>query len=1106
MRGSNGFEIRRRAAMCIFFCAMAVVLFGVCGCGEQLTRMEENQIKLQAMVAANAREIATLSSQIHTGAAEINQGIQNVDAKAQGIAADVQTVQNDQRQLRETVVAGHQNLDAKATALQEGQQTLQTGVTNVNEVAQRTASDLTTLARQHTQLGETVQANQRELNDRFGVVVSNQGGIQTGIANLSEADQGLARDIASVSVKQDAMTASMQTAAEALNDKIAVLDRNQQDHQAALSGMAAAQTAMQESLNGNHEQVAGRLASLAESQQGLQASVDTLDGKVARMSEDAAVAASTLRQTVGANHDTVMGQIAAMAAAQRDLQAGIGLLNGKADTAATDSQAAVSSLAESIRVNREVVTGQMAASLQNQQAIQASVQDLHGKADVLTANLANVSTEQAAAKGTSLANHDAIITAMAGLSDSHQSLRSAIELANDKADRIGSGLAEMASDQKALAEASRANHEILVDRLGDLSKSQTDLHAGINALSSKTDVIAAELTAAAQRQTALQQSVAAGNETAVAHATAVAQNQQNLKAAVDALGIATHQVSTDLTALASAQNSFRQTQQNHNEAMATRTAALAEGQQTLRGQVELLSATTSQTALSMLTLNNGQATFQQTMQAGMNGLTERADQTAAHVKGMVEQNTALSQSMTAQAAALAENQQTMKTDIGRMAGVVDRAYADLTAVSLAQDTLQSTLANRSDEISGRVARLDNNQKELADSINILTATAGQTALDVMGLATGHAELNRSIKAGNDEVIARTTTLAQNQQTLGGQLDVLTATAGQTAMDVLTMNDNQSRLGQTLQGGLANLDSRTTVLGENQQHMQGSLEILTATAGQTAADVLAVNEGQARLGQTLQSGLTNLDSRMITAGESQQRMQGSLDALTTLAGQTADDVAAAANNRQDAIAKAIQSHDESTAGRITQLGDNQQKTQSELDAVATTLGQTARDITALNENQARSEQTAQAGREQVAASLAEIARNQQGWIERFDAAQARVQAMADSIATLDQQLGKLQGTLQTGVQSTATLLDVNGQQRQQFEAKIAQDVQAMIEAIAQLRQVHVQLQEQMSQVQKSTQNQAETLKTTIDQIKQPIPEAKVSDAVKSAQPVVVQTGE
>ncbi len=1105
MRGSNGFEIRRRATLCIFFCLTAVVLFGVCGCGEQLTRMEENQIRLQAMVAANAREIATLSSQVHTGSAEISQGIQNLDTKAQGIAADVQTVQSDQRQLQETVVAGHQNLDAKATALQEGQQVLQTGVTNVNEVAQHTASDLTALAQQHTQLNETVQANQRELNDRFGVVVSNQGGIQTGIAHLNEADQGLAQDIASVSGKQDAMTASMQTAAEGLNGKLTVLEQNQRDHQAGLDAMAAAQTAMQESIHSNHEQVADRFASLAESQQGLRAGIETLDGKVARMSEDATGAATALQQIAGANHDTVMTQVAALAAAQQNLQAGVDVLNGKADKAVEDSQAAVSSLHESLRVDREAVAGQMAAGLQNQQAIQASVQDLHGKADGLAANLATVSAEQAAGRETSRTNHDAILTAMAGLSDGQQAIRSGLDQISGKADRIDNGLTSMASDQKALQETTRANHETVVGRFGDMAKSQTDLHAGVNALNSKTDVIASELAAAAQRQSALQQSVAAGNEAVAAHATTVAEHQQNLRAAVADLGIATHQVSTDLTAMASAQDSFRQMQQNHNDTMTTRTAGLAEGQQAIRSQVDLLTATTSQTALSMLTLNNGQATFQQTMQAGMNGLNERTDQTAAQVKGMVEQNTALSQSMNTQTASLAENQQTMKTDISRMAGVVDRAYADLTTVSLAQDTLQSTLANRSDEISGRVARLDNNQKELAESLNILTATAGQTALDVMGLATGHAELNRSIKAGNDAMVARTTAMTENQQTLGSQLDVLTATAGQTAMDVLAMGDNQTKLGQTLQGGLANLDNQTAAITQNQQQMQGNLDVLTATAGQTAADVLAVNDGQARLGRTLQGGLAALDSQTAAITQNQQRMQGSLDGLTATAGQTANDVAAV-SNRQDVIAKAIQSHEESSAGRIAKLDDSQQKMQSGLDAVTTTVGQTARDVTVLNESQTQSEQTAQAGREQVAAKLAEVAQNQQSWIERFDAAQAKVQAMADSIATLDQQLGKLQGALQTGVQSTTTLLDTNGQQRQQFEAKIAQDVQAMIEAITQLRQTQAQLQEQMSQVQKSTQTQTETLKSTIDQIKQPAVEAKVSDAVKPAEPVVVQTGE
>ncbi len=117
-------------------------------------------------------------------------------------------------------------------------------------------------------------------------------------------------------------------------------------------------------------------------------------------------------------------------------------------------------------------------------------------------------------------------------------------------------------------------------------------------------------------------------------------------------------------------------------------------------------------------------------------------------------------------------------------------------------------------------------------------------------------------------------------------------------------------------------------------MEGSLEVLTATAGQTAADVLAVSDNQAKLGQTLQSGLAGLDGRTATVAENQQRMQGSMDALTTTAGQTAADVIAV-NNRQDAIVKAIQSHEESSAAGSHNWTTNQQKMQSGLDAVTTT---------------------------------------------------------------------------------------------------------------------------------------------------------------------------
>ena len=168
MRGSKGFEIGRPATIGVYLCAMAALLFVVCGCGEQLTRMEENQIKLQAMVAANAREIATLSSQVHNGTGKLTEGIQNLDTQGQGNrrGRPDRPGRSGPAPAKPSSPATR-SLDTKVTGLQESQQSLHNRVTQVQDVTGRTASDLTALAQQHTALHETVQANQRELNSTW---------------------------------------------------------------------------------------------------------------------------------------------------------------------------------------------------------------------------------------------------------------------------------------------------------------------------------------------------------------------------------------------------------------------------------------------------------------------------------------------------------------------------------------------------------------------------------------------------------------------------------------------------------------------------------------------------------------------------------------------------------------------------------------------------------------------------------------------------------------------------------------------------------------------------------------------------------------------------
>jgi chromosome segregation ATPase len=459
----------------------------------------------------------------------------------------------------------------------------------------------------------------------------------------------------------------------------------------------------------------------------------------------------------------------------------------------------------------------------------------------------------------------------------------------------------------------------------------------------------------------------------------------------------------------------------------------------------------------------------------------------------------------ARTATLTENQKALGSHLDVLTATTSQTAIDVMTLGSNQSKLAQTVQNGLTDLTGRADRITASQEKTQGSVDVLTAAAGQTALDLIDVAKRQDAIQKSIQSHNESATAQIAGLAESHRKTHSSMDILTATTGQTATDVIEMTRRQDGLQRSMQNYAEATGSQMATLAGNQQKLQSGMDTLTATAAQTALDVISVTSRQETLQKAIQDHSNASAAQMGKLAQSQQHTQSGVDALTAVAGQTAVDVIEI-TNRQDGLRKAMQSHDETVGGRIAKLSESQEKVQTGLEAVTATTGRTVRDVVALSEAQARSEQTAQAGRVEVAAKLTEIAQAQQGWLQRFDTAQASIQAMADGIATLDQQFARLRGALQAGVQSTTNLLDANGKQRQQFEAGVAQDMKAMIEAIAQLRQAQAQLQEQMSQVQKSTQSQAETLKATIDQIKQPPAEIKVSDAAKPVEPVVVQTGE
>ena len=246
MHKPEGFETRRIATMSIVLCTAIALLAGA-GC-EQWARMEDNQIKVQAMVAANARQLATISSQLHTGHGKLNESLQDLDQDTQEVATGVLAVQDEQRQLQDALVTGNKQLNTRLTQFETNQHSLQGNLTQVVDVTGHTASDLTALAGEHTALHDTVRANQQELTKSLSAVADGQQRIQTGVTHLQQADEGLASDIAALADKQSAMHTAMEQSQQSLRSAVDGVAGTTNRTAADVTGLAAGQSTMQETL------------------------------------------------------------------------------------------------------------------------------------------------------------------------------------------------------------------------------------------------------------------------------------------------------------------------------------------------------------------------------------------------------------------------------------------------------------------------------------------------------------------------------------------------------------------------------------------------------------------------------------------------------------------------------------------------------------------------------------------------------------------------------------------------------------------------------------------------------------------------------------------
>jgi hypothetical protein len=824
MNGVRRLQIRRLALLHILLCGGVIVLLGIAGCeNKQLTRMEQNQIRLQAMVAANARQLATVSSQVYVSDTEVQERLLNLDQNDRGLGVGMTTVQNEQARLHETVTAGNTALDKRMTTLDGNQRVLQDGITQVAGITQRTASDVTAVAREQVTLHEMVQSSRQELAGSIATIASNQQETRTDIAKLQQADRGI--------VEQ-------------------------------LTVFAADQNTMRQTLDSNHRIVTGQVAALGQNQQTLGADVGKLNQKT----------------------DQAAGRIDALATGQNAIR-------------------------DIVKSNGETMVAKLAGLDQNQAKLNADLAGLSTKADTIASGVGTISTGQTALRDLISTNHETAATSLAALSEKQTSLIASTDSIGAKADALAAG-------QNAIQGTIRNNGETVATKLTALDENQAKLDADLTGLSGKADTIASGVGTISTGQTALRDLISTNHQTTASALAALSEKQTKLVANTEAMGAKADAMTGSI------------------RAVVERQAALEQG-----------------------------------MKAGNDALAARG-------------------------ATICDNQQAMKTALE----------------SLARDAQQAPA---------------------------------------------------------------------RQQTLQDQLDTLTATLGQTALDIIGLKDSQNLLQQAMQAGLGDIHAKTAEL---------------------STSLVPLAKSQESLNQTMRDHAEAMNRQVTTLASRQTDMQSSVDSIMATTAQTALDVLGA-SGRQDALAQGLRSHSEAVTGQMADVVRAQQQMESGLDTLVATTGQSALDILALSDGQARLHQSAQADRTELAARLAEIVQGQQQWAQRFDAAQGSMQTIAASTASLEQQIARLQAAIQTNVEGLTAALQTGTQNRRQVETKVNQDIQAMIEALSQIRQAHALLTEQMQQMQSKTQGQTADIISAIEHLKQPAPELKVSDSIVKPAPSV-----
>jgi len=340
-------KVEGAAARIVSAAVLIAVLLGLTGCGDQMAKINEQQATLQMMVKANSLQIEEMTARLEKNQKELNTLVESVQNNVSAVAADVSRVGRD--------------VAAVADAQVNLQKTVQT---NSKQVAERI---------------NTLGQSQQELSAGLGQAISD---VQSETRKVATDLTSVAADVTAVSSEQARLFETVQQNNQDLTNKVAALEKSEQERQNTIGGM-------EENINALAANISGLGQDVLRLQELLQSNIREL----VSIAEVAGQKRAEFQDSIRANLQTLDESFLSLQSSQSDLQSRIEQIQSNAPDL-SNMPAAIDQLRnqlelygqkqvefqESIRSNLQMLDDSFASLKTNQDELQSRIEQMQSNA------------------------------------------------------------------------------------------------------------------------------------------------------------------------------------------------------------------------------------------------------------------------------------------------------------------------------------------------------------------------------------------------------------------------------------------------------------------------------------------------------------------------------------------------------------------------------------------------------------------------------------------------------------------------------------------------------------------------------------------------------